>query len=101
MDFFEMDFSEFFLSEYGEKIFNNITLQIKTESLKDYKGCTKNNIYLLEYIREVILWFGSVWIKPLRNTRSAAMSLPNARAFNIKLSTTITKTKSNGMIASF
>ena len=36
MDFFEMDFSEFFLSEYGEKIFNNITLQIKTESPENY-----------------------------------------------------------------
>lgn len=36
MDFFEMDFSEFFLSEYGEKIFNDITLQIKTESPENY-----------------------------------------------------------------
>lgn len=36
MDFFETDFSEFFLSEYGEKIFNDITLQIKTESPENY-----------------------------------------------------------------
>ena len=36
MDFFEMDFSEFFLNEYGEKIFNDITLQLKTESPENY-----------------------------------------------------------------
>jgi len=36
MDFFDMDFSDLFLNKHGEKVFNEISLQIKNEKPEKY-----------------------------------------------------------------
>lgn len=50
---YKWDLTDFYKDEEDfENSFKE--LQIKTENLKDYKGCTKNNIYLLEYLEKYL-----------------------------------------------
>ena len=50
---YKWDLTDFYKDEEDfENSFKD--LQIKTENLKDYKGCTKNNIYLLEYLEKYL-----------------------------------------------